>query len=246
MTSYVFGKDITRKFYPLEDNEPINLISQAPSIYLFADMPTMEEARSGVGAIAAAISYWSESSTNPYPRTYTIPAIPDPNPESTTPTCLGYWEAVNYILQTSGQVQTKLRQLELEKVKAVETVPGVLFSDLEIIYPEISGYVNAANVLTNYIDFAEDLVKLELRSYDIDWGDVESLKDLKAPIMFLAVKHHALGQRKEQGDMWDLRATTCQAEYDKVMADLKIKYDSDGDGLTESTKELGGAIVGYR
>lgn len=245
MTAYNFGKDITRSFYPLEDNEPINLPSQSPSIYLFEDQPSIEEARSGVGAIAAAIAYWTESGTAPYARTYTIPAIPDPNPESATPTCLGYWEAVNYVAQVSGQVQTKLRTIELQKGKATESVPGATYTDLLILYPEIDGYVEAASVLTGYIDLAEDLIKLELRSFNIDWGDVESLKDLRIPSMFLAIKHHAQGQLQTEGDKWDIRAKICQAEYDKVMADIKIKYDSDGDGLAESVKE-NGVVIGYR
>jgi len=188
MTSYVFGKDITRKFYPLEDNEPINLVSQAPAIYLFEDQPTMEAARSGTGAMAAAIEYWTESATSPYPRTYTIPAIPDPDPESGSYKCLGYWEAVNYIVQTNGQLQTKLRQFEVEQAKATETVPGTTYTTLAAIYPAISGYVSDNSVLTGFINAAEAELKLEFRSYGIDWGDVSSLKDFNYAIAYRAIQ----------------------------------------------------------
>lgn len=246
MTSYVFGKDITRKFYPLEDNEPIQLVSQAPSIYLFEDQPTLEDARSGIGAIMSAITFWTDDSTSPYPKTYTIPAIADPTPESSGSRCLGYWEAVNYIVQVGGQVQTKLRQFEVEKLKATETAPGTTYTDLSKIYPAITGYVASNATLTSHIQTAEDQIKLELRGYDIDWGDVEDLKSFKYAVAFLAIQFFSESQIVEADDKFAIRAEIYSKRYEAVMSKLKFKYDSDGDGLAESVKDAGGPIIGYK
>lgn len=245
MTSYVFGKDITRNFYPLEDNEPINLPSQVPSIYLFSSMPTLDDARSGIGALSAAVNYWEETNTAPFARTYTIPAIIDPNPTSNAP-CLGYWEAVNYIVQTSGQVQTKLRQFDVEKAKATETVPATVVQDLKDIYPQIGSYVADDTVLANFIKVAEDQIKLEFREKCIDWGDVVSLKDVKYALAFLTIQLVSESQINSGDDKFAIRAEIYSKRYASTIAQIKIKYDSNGDGKTDKQATFDGALVGSR
>lgn len=245
MTSYVFGKDITRKFYPLEDNEPIDLPSQVPSIYLFSSMPTLDHARSGTGALSAAINYWEETPTTPFTRTYTIPAIEDPNPTSLVPN-LGYWEAVNYIVKTSGQIQTKLRQFDIEKAKATETVPGTLVQDLKDIYPNIGSYVLDDTVLSTFIKVAEDQIKIEFRQLGVDWGDIVSLKEFKYALAFLTIQYFSESQIIAGDDKFAIRAEIYSKRYEATIAKIKLKYDPDGDGFADKEIEVSGILVGSR
>lgn len=246
MSRYNFGKDIERKFYPLEDNEPINLPSQAPSIFLFNDQPTFDAARSGIGAVISEIEYWSESATAPYPRTYTIPAIEDPYPEDATPRCLGYWEAVNYIVKTSGQLQTKLRYFEIEKARAVDSVPGTTPADLRKIYPAIDDYVDGDTDLANFIQVAQDQIKTELKGKGIEWGMVLNLKELKYALAFLTIQLFSESQIVDAEDRFAIRADIYSKRYASIMSMVTLQFDKDGDGKSEAEAKTAGPLIGYK
>lgn len=245
MTSYIFGKDITRKFYPLEDGEPINLYSQAPAIYLFESRPTMAAARAGTNALQSVL-YWSESATTPYPKTYTIAAVDDPAPESQNPPCSYYWEAINFYAKSGGQLLTELRTIELEKVKATESVPGTTAADLKIIYPAIENYSISDTELEGFITAAQDEIKRDLKKNGIEWGNVEGLKDLKYALTFLSIQYHSESQIVTADDKFAIRAEIYARKYEKALASISIKHDTDNDGMPDEVTKQAGILIGSR
>ena len=73
---YVFGKEIKRDFIPYENEEPFNLPTQSPVIYLFDSEPSIADALSGIGALVGyTLTSWIESQSKPFTRSYTFPAI---------------------------------------------------------------------------------------------------------------------------------------------------------------------------
>lgn len=245
MTSYIFGKDITRKFYPLEDGEPINLYSQAPAIYLFEEQPSLAVARAGTGAVQT-INYWTENATSPYPKTYTFTAINDPAPESASPPCSYFWEAINFYAKSGGQLQTKLRTIELEKPQATESIPGTTASDLRQIYPAIDSYSIDDTELEGFITAAQDEIKRELRKSGIEWGTVESLKDLKYALTFLSIQYHAESQITTADDKFAIRAEIYAKKYEKALSSITIRYDTDNDGKVDEETKPAGILFGVR
>ena len=244
MTAYLFGKDIARKFYPLEDNEPIDLPSQAPSIYIFSTMPSLSDARSGTGAIAST-AYWVETYVSPYQRAYTILAIPDPSPTSATPRETTYFEAVNFVTKASGQTQTHISAFDVEKPRASETVPGTTVQDLKDIYPKIASYYNDTE-LARYLVVAQDMIKIDLRAKDVDWGDIDGLKNLKYALAYLTIQYCAEAQIVESGDKHTLRADIYSRRYEALMGKIKIPYDPDGDGIKDQETSQPWAITAAR
>ena len=245
MTSHIFGKDITRKFYALEDSEPINLYSQAPAIYLFTDQPSLTVARAGTGALQT-VNYWSETTGIPYTRTYTFTAVDDPAPTSTTPPSSYYWEAINYYAKSGGQLQTKLRTIELEKPSATETVPGTTAQDLKDIYPAIDSYVESDSELEQFIVVAQDEIKSQLKSKGIEWGTIENLKEFKYALAFLAIQYLSESQIVEASDKFAIRAEIYSKKYETALSRITVTHDTDNDGMPDTESQQAGALFGVR
>jgi hypothetical protein len=245
MTSHIFGKDITRKFYPLEDSEPINLYSQAPAIYLFSAQPSLTVARAGTGALQT-VNHWIESLGIPYTRTYTLPAVNDPAPTSTTPPTSYFWEAINYYAKSGGQLQTKLRTIELEKPSATETIPGTTAQDLIDIYPAINNYVETDSELETFITVAQDEIKSRLKSEGIEWGTIENLKEFRYALAFLAIQYLSESQIVEASDKFAIRAEIYSKKYETALSRITVKHDTDNDGQPDTESEQAGALIGVR
>jgi len=232
--TYDFGKSITRSFYPLEDGEPVNLPSQAPSIFLFTDQPSRDDAAVGFGAMSA-ITYWNASSTSPYPRTYSIPPIYDPAPDSAT-VSRGYWEAINFVHAAGGQTQTVLRQFDVERTKAPVTVPGTTRDDIINAFPAITNYLTNTQI-DEFLEIATSLMKLDLEKAGYAWGDYANLHKTNLALAFRTVAECSLSQFKSGTDddrFWK-RYEVFLGRYQSVLSMVNLKADSDGDGTADQT-----------
>lgn len=245
MTSYLFGKDIARKFYPLEDNEPINLPSQSPAIYLFSTMPSLADARAGTGAIASVVNYWTETNTTPYQRAYTLLAIPDPSPTSSTPRETTYFEAVNFVTKASGQTQTHISAFDVEKPRASESIPGTTPYDLKTVYPAIANYCTDAQ-LERYLGAAQDLIKIDLRSKSVDWGDIDGLRNLRYALAFLTIQLVAESQIEDASDKFAIRAEIYSKKFESLMSKIALPYDPDGDGIKDKETQQSWTLTASR
>lgn len=234
MSDYIFGKTITRTFTPVENDVYFNLVSQAPSIYLYSatSLPTMQNMINGVGAFDH-ITYWQESAESPYTKTYTVNPIVDPDPTSTT-TNLGYWEVVNYVAKAAGATQSRSRYFTVGRALALDSTPTTSTQDLKDIYPAISGYADDAELQQHLIN-AEEEVRLELKGMGYEWGKIKGLKNIRLALAYKTIQFLAESQIVVDSDKFTIRRTIYMDKYDKLMKLLRLDYDSDGDGQAESS-----------
>ncbi len=225
--SYNFGNSIVREFYTLQDNDYINLPSQAPAIYLFNEKPSIDAARAGTDAVKT-VSYWIEQAYSPFKRQYTITPVDDPAPTSTTKS-RGYWEAINYVL-SSGQAVTNLREITIERPESHEAVPGTTYIDCTNIFPQISSYLTIAQVET-YIALAINHFKLDLKKQGLDWGRVRDLDEIKIPIAYKALALGLRGQVIRRPELAEL-VDSFNEEYNQKLAGIQVPYDTENDGET--------------
>lgn len=238
--TYVFGKSISRKFYPLLDNEPVLLPSQVPSIWLYSSQPSLAEAQSGANRIATYdVSYWEESA--PYERTYTINSIPDPEPTGSTK-ARGYWEVVRFVAQSSQQTQTSIRFFEVERLEETDTTPETSVQTLKNLCPQCADYFSDPE-LEQYIDNSIELVRLELEGKGMSWGDLFNLHKLTKAVAYRALMDAWSNQIQLEGDRFFIWASQYREGYKVAMSSITIGLDTDGDNKPDA---VGSAQPQYR
>lgn len=228
---YVFGKDIIRRFYPTEANEPLNLPTQTPTIYIFDEQPSRSEAIAGTGALST-VSIWAAASVSPFERTYTISALTDPEPTSITANAV-YWEAINFVTKTAGQTQTVVRAFTVERVEGSESHPGTKASDLTDIYPALKAYLTTEQ-LDAHLKLAEDELKIDIEALGLVWSRIKDLNKLKLVLAWKAISLSAESQIKSVEDKFDKRAKLYEDKYNRALKNISVPYDSNGDGLSDS------------
>lgn len=244
--SYAFGKQVIRNFYPLEGTKPLSLPTQTPTIYLFSAMPTLDAAQNGTDAIAShTLSAWGEQAASPYRRAYTFPAIDDPDPDSNTP-CRGYWEAINFLTKASGQVQTVIRQFEVERVAALESMPGTTAQDIKDAYPSIGQYLGD-DKLDAMIGISLDELKLDLNIKGLRWQRLADLGQLKLAVAYKAICLACISQIREDNDRFAVRYEIFEKKLEALLNSIVLPYDKDGDGEHETKKQAStNSIIGIR
>lgn len=232
MSYSIFGKDITRKFYPLLNDNPYQLPTQNPTIYLFTAQPTLNDARDGGGAVQT-ITSWSQNSSSPYECTYTISAIDDPDPESAVPQRT-YYLAINFIAQTSEQTQTVLQTLDIERASGADVVHGITYTDLVEVYPAITSYASN-NQLGSIINIAQDELELKLRGKGVRWSDVQNIDEARRAIAYRAIQLLSEAQFVEPGDKWTERRDMYKDKFQESLKDTLLYIDTNRDGIPDST-----------
>jgi hypothetical protein len=248
---YPFGKSFTRTFYPSQNGDAIQAQGTPISIYIFSDEPSRVTGAAGTGAVQT-VSSWTVASTEPYGCSYTVPAIVDPDPTSSTFE-EEYWEAINYRLASGGQTQTVIRKLILARVFGSATVPEVTDDDIKKLYPAIQNYLGDT-AINDFVDQALDELKLELtgRAADegktLDWGRMENLSQLKIPLQYKAAALACLSQfHKDRDDKFMKRFELFSKMSSDYLSFVPIAYDSDGDGTAnENTTSAGGGFFSGR
>lgn len=237
--TYNFGQSISREFYALADDDYINLPSQAPTLYLFSTLPSMVAARAGTGA-SSSLSYWTHSDAEPFKRTYTWPAVDDPAPTSSVSN-RGYWEAINYVINNSGQKITEIRPLTIQRA---ETHDSTVTTDADLVrslWSPINTYYPKDAQLETFIDLAIDHFKLDLLKRNLVWGKVQNLKEIRIPIAYKTLVLAMRGQVGRREGIADLVAEW-EAEYQAYSATIKLPYDQDNDGNTVEVEASSQAI----
>lgn len=229
----IFGKDIERKFYPLLNDDPYQIPTQTPTIYIFSSQPSLNDARDGGGAIAT-ISSWTQSSASPYECTYTIPAIDDPAPESNIPQRT-YYEAINYIAQSSEQTQTVLRSFDVERGSGADSEHAVTYTDLQTVYPAITGYANSTQ-LNNFIEIGKQEIQLKLKGKGVRWSDIQNQDELKRAIAYRSIQLLSESQIALPDDKFVTRREIYKEKFNESMNDIVLYVDTDKDGIPDQVK----------
>lgn len=230
MNTYHWGVDLTRKFYPHVNDRPFQIPTQTPAIYVFLTMPTRDAAAAGTGAVQT-ITSWTQDAIEPFACSYTIAAIDDPEPTGGS-YARTYYEAINYRLQTSEQVQTIIRSFDIERARAAAALPGASKEDCKRLYPALVKYVSDTE-LDDFIGAAQEEVRLSLYAKGFQWPAILQLEQLALPVAYKAISLASFSQMKEPGDRFDKRYEEFKAKCAELMNGIQLPVDKDGDGLPE-------------
>lgn len=230
---YPFGKDIVYTFYPLVDGKPVVLPTQNPTIYVFTDSnkPTQDQAQNGTNALGSAITSWSAKGNG---FDFTIPAILDPDPDSTQDRRT-YFLGINFILQSAGQIQTIIRALDLQRVEAHHKKIDVIPSDVISYFPQIESYVSMQQ-LQRFITLSIEEIKVELQQKGYEWAQIYRPDRLQLAVIFKCMMYAMVSQRKTPGDQFDLNFDLYKETYSNLIQGVRLEYDTDRDG--EPQEEL--------
>lgn len=231
-----FGRSGTRYFYPLANNQPIQLPAQTLTLYFFDEQPTIDEAQNGTGALFT-VTTSTISATSPYPVSFTLPAFTDPYPDNAW-TIYTYWYSVNCILVAAGATQTILRAFDIARVEGNDSVPGTTVQELKDIYPAISAYASDAQ-LTVHLTSAQDELKLDFKKRGLAWSRIADLSDLRLALAFKTIANVSLSQIAQAGDRFEVRYIEFNARCKNLLDGLPLQTDTDGDGLRESESTAG-------
>lgn len=240
MSRYPFGAAIERDYYPVKDvdglSEPFPVVSNSGSAYLYVERPSREDAQSGVGALATAVS-WTYQLDNPFKASYQFDPISDPDPTGAE-SCREMVEVVNMILEGSAQVQTAMRPVFLERVRPLPEIPGTTINTIKDVFPQIDSYMSDSE-LSETLSVVEEQVKIELRSNGIEWAKVQNLRVLRLALAYRAIEFASIVQIKNTGDRHDRRRELFAGMYASTMKAVRLEQDEDGDGQTDSVRSGG-------
>lgn len=234
---YPFGQNITYWFYPLLDNDtasiPTAVTSQSPTIYVFDESaPSRSNALSGAGSLQTVNTWvWS---TSKKAWSFTILAIPDPEPSSNIPSRV-YWVAINFILQSAGQVQTVIKPLQLERVVGHDKVVSVTEENLRTYFPQVDAYSSDVQRKA-YISQAVEEVRGELRAKGYEWAKITRADRLDLCVTYKALSLIMLGQIQEPGDKFSIKYAEYKSNFQANLDSLKVEYQQMEAGTIETAK----------
>lgn len=240
MDKYLFGQSISRTFFALQDNEPLNIPSQAPALYLFNDRPTFEAASLGTDAVQT-LNYWGHDTTTPFPRSYTWEPVANPSPNGGV-YIKRYWEGVNWYNDLAQQIQTIIRPLELEAAEELDSIPGTSIDDIKSAYPAISSYLTDAQ-LTFQLTTAIDEFKLDLEARGYQYHQLYNLKKARIALAYLAIANASFTQFQNIDDKFYVRWEKYNAKYSALMAKMNFEVDVDGDNEPDGNAETGSRFI---
>lgn len=230
---YLFGKDITRSFFPEENGAPIQLPTQTPTIYIFSTEPSRSNAATGTGKLGSAITTWTQSTASPYGCTYTIPAIADPSSTGTT-NGAWYWEAINHVTKSSGTSQVTIRSFFLELTRGNEATPGTTVQDVIDNYPAITSYLTDDQI-SEFIDSAFFELRTDLEAKGAEIALTSQLQKTKLALAYKTISLASYSQFKEDNDKFIIRGNLFETKYRELMEKIVLPYDLDKDGQPETT-----------
>ena len=245
--AFSFGKDITYEFYAVEDRDALDLsgVSTAPAIYVYKTgyKPNRTQAAAGTdngGLVGAAITTWT-ATTRGNGKTFTIPAISDPDATSNIES-YSYWLVINFYLKTGGDKQTIVRALPMRRIAAHHKAIDVINEDLKGIFDSIDIYANSAGQIAAIAN-ATSMTENNLDAKGFEWSSLWRPDRLNEAVKYRAVAQIILGEAQKNDEFIELYKTFRDVSENTINV-LKIEYISQSDARAEEVKKSrGGGMV---
>lgn len=234
-TVYYFGRAVTRYFTPSLNEQALQLPTQTPHIYLFDSEPTRAVAAAGTGALQSKTT-WTVGVETPYPCTYSFDAITDPDATSDSRNYL-YWESLNFILETSGEVQTIIRSFAVTRAAGGYDSVDTTTEDLAKIFTAAASYFSV-EAMEDHIALAVSALQVDLLAKGWRWADVGELRFARYAVAYKALSTLCFGRMVDPGDRFDKRSETYGAEYENLIKKIPLRADKDRDGKPESAPQM--------
>jgi hypothetical protein len=221
MINKPFGAAFSFIYYPLISGDAINPpTGQTPDIYVFDKMPGDEAARNGNGAIST-ISTWIETTANQ--RTFTVPAIADPNDGTTRKR---YWVAINYVAATGGTQTLDIQIFELVRPSGFTTDPTPTYNEVKDLDKTLTTYFTDDEIRTG-ISVAKTAIRMKLQNDGFKWAQIKNPEDLKTAITYKALAHLWVDEIVEENDRFWLKYKEAEAIAEGLLNSLRLQYDQD-------------------
>lgn len=237
---YPFGQSFKYTFYPIVDSEAIQGIpTQTPAIYVYREnnKPSRDQAALGTGSLHT-INTWTQERNGFY---FTVPEIVDPEPTGEI-TKRTYWIAINFILKASGQTQTVIKALEMERVTGHQVDVYVTYPDLLQHWSEIGSYFSL-EVSERFAANAKKQVITELNNQGFNWSQVTDPSQLTMCVIYKTLANLNADRRKESGDNFDKNFELFYSTYKSALTSLQLEYDADNDGAKDDKpQQIGGYV----
>lgn len=237
MTNPVFGKSITRQFAADDGQSYLTIPVQSPTIYLFSEAPAFSAAQAGTGAIQK-ISTWTQEPQK-FSAEYQFAAVEDPSPEGTV-ISRGYWEAINYLAETEGETQTRIRYFEISKPDIPDELPGTSIDDIKSVFPSINSFVTDTQIL-KFVGLAESQARIDLesRGAEYKWGRFKKLSKLKLCVAYKTIELIAVSEVvKGAEDKWVWLVDHFKESYIQTIKKLTLPYDVNGDTIADTNETI--------
>lgn len=232
MRRYFFGKSFVVNYQFVEGCEPS---TDSPSIALFSEKPTKDEASTVTGSfkIGSTITSWGNGNY-PNTKTITIPAIEDPDPDA-DPIIDIYYLAINYTLVASGQVQTVIVPFEICRVHGTISGHTVTIDEVLKVFPTIEYYIEAGE-LESFIAIALQEIEIDLKKKGVRFDQLSNQNDLTYPIALKAAALASHSEFKDNTDKFYQRYLDLTKKYDGILDSLPLHFDNNQDGEPEETQ----------
>jgi len=232
VSTHLFGKKIQRTLYPHVGNNPVQIPSQALSIYLFDERPDRDNAADGTGALKSATGF-AFAPLEPYGVSYEFEAVTNPEPSDKPQTCT-YWEGVNFVSELGGAVQTVIRSLTLSDPEELDEVPATTVDDVTRAFPSILNYLTNEKI-EGFLSDAEADTKEFFIQKGLRWARLYDLSRVRRAIAFKVISDSSLALIQNVNDKHDYRYQTFRQRYRDELTAIALPYDSDGDGQPDTT-----------
>lgn len=232
---YPFGTDFGYTFSIQADGDTYPSFSpDAPSIYIFTDTnrPSRAQASSGSGSVQT-ISTWTRMGNM---ASFGVLAIDDPDPSGPI-TKRDYWIAINFYIQSSKQIQTVVKVLELERIKVAAKGLTVGPGNIEDLHPGLLGSYYTPSQMELFIRIATSHVRATMRNKGFDWALINRQVELDQVVAYRALILALAGQRQSQGDRFDSNIGLFESLYQQAFTALEFEYDSDQSGKPDPIKQ---------
>lgn len=237
---YPFAKDISFRWYPYVDGQPVTVSGENPSIYVFSDtnQPDITKARAGTGSAGAAIIAWTLEQNGGY--RFVIPGayVNDPQPLSNVIERT-FWVGITFTLKTSGQQMTVIEPLELQRVFGQQSQVGVTPEELTAMDPELTGYADNEKIQFN-IYLALEETKARLATKGFEWAQIKNPERLKLCVQARAYSLLYSKERQQDGDKFDKRAKDEFEMFEVLIKATQLEYDSSKDEIADTKESSGG------
>lgn len=221
MLTKPFGANFTFVYYPMVNGEPINPPTpQTPAIYVFEAMPSDHAATNGTGAISS-ITSWVESVA--FQRSFTVPAIADPNDATSRKR---YWIAINYVAGLGGTSTVDIQLFELVRPSGFTSDPTPTYLEVKELDKTLETYFEDTEIRTG-INVAVKAVKTKLKNDGWNWAQIKNPEDLKTAITYKAMAHLWIDEIVEENDRFWLKYKEADSIANGYLDSLRVDYDAD-------------------
>jgi hypothetical protein len=239
---FPFGKAFTYNFYPLADDEFVNIASvTAPeAVYVSKTKPSDTDARAGSMAdLVQTVSpnTWA-ATADAEGKAITIAAIDDPEPTSAQDRYT-YWVSIVWKYAVGAQAQHVIRALPLERTRAWHKNITTAAADLESIWAAVDSYVSSTNQ-TNAIALAKAELRMDLEAAGFEWALIWRPDDLNTLVAYKAVSNLAYGLGPEP--KWLELGAAWRSTYEAMRDSIKLEYDKYREGKPSGVERAAGVM----